>query len=74
VGERAESRPGESLGIGVTRVLGLVPGLRWLRPIPARDVARAMIAAALSEQPGVRILENDELRRPAESRRQETGD
>jgi uncharacterized protein YbjT (DUF2867 family) len=62
LGERAESRLGESVGIGATRVLGLIPGLRWLRPIPASDVARAMIAAALSDEPGVRILENQDLR------------
>ncbi len=53
VGQRADPRPGESLGIALAR---LAPG-RW-RPVEATRVARALVNAAKANLPGVRILEN----------------
>ena len=65
VGDRAAlgqpSRPGE---LWATRLLGplafLVP--RDLRPIPARAVAAALLAAVRDAQTGVRVLKSGEMR------------
>jgi hypothetical protein len=42
-------------------VAGVIAPARW-RPVPADRVAQALIAAARRDEPGVRILENPELR------------
>ena len=52
-GERAESRPLERLS---EHLLRFAPGT-W-RPVPARDIAAAMIAAAHREAPGVTVIES----------------
>lgn len=63
VGARAEFRPLERLGIAGARVLSRlpVPALRRARPVPARDVADAMVRACLEARPGVRVFESDEI-------------
>jgi uncharacterized protein YbjT (DUF2867 family) len=57
LGQRSEPRLGERLG----RILGVVAPPRW-RPVPVARVARALVEAAKADAPGVRILENRELR------------
>lgn len=60
MGERAESRPLES----IARRLGVILPLKW-RSIAADDVARALVAAASDDRQGVTIIENDALHRGA---------
>jgi uncharacterized protein YbjT (DUF2867 family) len=55
-GDRAESRPLERLS---EHLLRFAPGT-W-RPVPARDIAAAMIAAAQREAPGVTVVESREI-------------
>jgi uncharacterized protein YbjT (DUF2867 family) len=50
-GERGESRPFERL---VQRLLLLAP--RSVRPVPAPDIAAAMVAVAVEEPPGLTIV------------------
>ncbi len=57
-GERAESRPGERIGVAMARFLPA----RWAA-VPAGSVASALLAAALDPTRGTRVLENRELRR-----------
>jgi uncharacterized protein YbjT (DUF2867 family) len=56
LGERAEVRPGESLG---KLFAGVVPR-KW-RPVHASAVATALVRAALDDHPGVRIIESREI-------------
>jgi uncharacterized protein YbjT (DUF2867 family) len=60
LGRRTEPRLAEQLG----KVLGVLAPPRW-RPVPASRVARALVDAAKRDAPGVRILENRELRAAA---------
>jgi len=54
------TRTGERLALLLTApIAALLP--RSVRPIPARTVARGMIAALRQHQPGVRIVESGEL-------------
>ena len=55
-GERAESRPLERLS---EHLLRFAPAT-W-RPVPAGDIAAAMIVMALRERPGVAVLESREI-------------
>ena len=55
-GDRAESRPLERLS---EHLLRFAPAT-W-RPVPARDIAAAMIAAAQREAPGVTIIESRQI-------------
>ena len=57
LGPRKVLRPAEQLG----KVLGMFAPPRW-RPVEAELVARALVAAAKQDLPGVRILENRDLR------------
>lgn len=57
LGPRSEPRLGERLG----RILGLVAPARW-RPVASASVARALVEAARRDAPGVRVLDNRELR------------
>ena len=59
-GERAESRPLERVS---EHLLRFAPAT-W-RPVPARDIAGAMIAVALREPPGVTVTESREISRVA---------
>jgi uncharacterized protein YbjT (DUF2867 family) len=54
MGERAEHRPGEALGLRVMPVVAplLAGPLSIYRPIAARDVARGMLGAALAPAAG----------------------
>lgn len=61
LGPRREPRLGEQVG----KLLGLLSPARW-RPVQATQVARALVEAAKRDLPGVRILENRELRGGAE--------
>ncbi|NBB76914.1 MAG: hypothetical protein GVY02_05990 [Bacteroidetes bacterium] len=60
-GERNESRPGERFGLAIMRLLGKVPGLKKYRPIPAKQVAKAMINSLQGEEAGCFIFEPDEV-------------
>jgi uncharacterized protein YbjT (DUF2867 family) len=55
-GERGESRPLERLG---ERLLRLAPAT-W-RPVEAGDIAAAMVATALDEPAGVRVVESRDI-------------
>lgn len=59
LGRRRKARLGEQVG----KLIGVLAPPRW-RPVPAERVAAALIEAARRDEPGVRILENRELRRP----------
>jgi uncharacterized protein YbjT (DUF2867 family) len=63
LGERSEKRTGEKIGIGVARALSfaLVGGLRTYRPVDAKSVALAMIAAVRAGAPGTRVLDYDSI-------------
>lgn len=54
VGDRKENRPGERLGIALSKVLSplLVGALRKYRPVQVNVLARAMVAAATLSEPG----------------------
>jgi uncharacterized protein YbjT (DUF2867 family) len=49
-GDRREHRPGETLGLAVTRWATRLGPLARFRPIPDRTVARAMIAVAFDDR------------------------
>ena len=54
------ARTGERLALLFTApIAALLP--KGMRPIPARTVARGMLAAMRQQQPGVRIVESGEL-------------
>lgn len=59
-GERAESRPGERVGIAAAGLLGLLPleAIRKYRPIPAAVVARAMVRVAAEGPKGLQRFES----------------
>lgn len=63
VGTRHESRPGEKIGIAVGRAVSfaMIGGLAKYRPIEARVVAKAMIAAIAQGAAGTRVLLHDDL-------------
>ncbi len=57
LGPRTEPRLGEQLG----KLLGVLAPPRW-RPVSGARVARALVDAAKRDAPGIRILENQDLR------------
>jgi len=63
LGDRAESRPAERLGMVVGRAVGFafVGPLRKYRPIAAADVAAAMVRAAKRARPGACVYTYDEM-------------
>lgn len=63
VGDRAEFRPGERVGIAISRVVAplLVGALRKYRPIAAETVARAMVRVAGEARKGVRVYPSDRI-------------
>lgn len=63
VGDRAESRPAEAVGIAVTRGIGalLMGGMRKYRAIEADVVARAMVRAAKRSDAGTFVHHYDEI-------------
>ena len=60
-GNREESRPGERFGLAAMRLLGKIPGLKKYRPIPARQVARAMMNSLQDDKSGHFIFEPEEV-------------
>lgn len=62
LGERAESRPAERVGIAAARILGPVIPARY-RGIRAEVVARAMAREAAAGSTGARVLRSDEIAR-----------
>ena len=52
-GEREKVRTGELLGVGVMNVLSMSPGLKKLKPIQAKEVARAMLNATFRHVVGI---------------------
>jgi uncharacterized protein YbjT (DUF2867 family) len=56
LGKRKEFRPFERLAMIVGEI---VPG-RY-RPVRARDVARALVSAARTDEPGLRIIESEQI-------------
>jgi hypothetical protein len=52
-GTRTEDRLAERVALPLTALLAKLPGLRRYRPIHGREVAQAMINAALDSKPGV---------------------
>lgn len=64
LGERQESRMGETIGKVLSTLFGFaIPG-RY-RPVAAGEIARAILAVARESRPGVRIVESDAIRRIA---------
>lgn len=68
LGDRVEHRPGERLAIALARPISfaLVGPLRKYRPIEAQTVARAMVAIARAERPGINVLESHAITALAE--------
>lgn len=61
--QRTESRPGERVGLWVSRLLGpLVP--RRYRPVSATAIARTLLEAALAAQPGEHTVESENITPP----------
>lgn len=58
-GDRADSRPLESIGLSIGRALG--PLLGKYRPTPASAVAAAMVAAWKADRRGPRVMEAKEI-------------
>ena len=52
-GARAEVRTGEKLGIRLMNIIGMIPGLGMLKPIPGMEVAHAMINATFRHVTGI---------------------
>jgi len=59
-GVRAESRVAERLALAVSKIIRPILPPR-LRPVPSQSVARAMIAAAKNQCPGITIIESDQI-------------
>jgi uncharacterized protein YbjT (DUF2867 family) len=60
VGERNESRAGESTALTLMRVFAPVTPRKY-RPIAAQAVALALLEGARAARPGVTIVESDRL-------------
>jgi uncharacterized protein YbjT (DUF2867 family) len=62
-GHRAERRPAERLGLGLASALSfaLLGPLRKYRPVPAADVARAMVAVARQEIRGAVVYDSERI-------------
>ena len=58
--QRSESRPGERVGLWVSRLLGpLIP--RRYRPVAASAIARTLLQAALDAEPGQHTIESEQI-------------
>ena len=58
--QRTESRPGERVGLWVSRLLGpLIP--RRYRPVAASAIARTLLQAALDAEPGQYTIESEQI-------------
>ena len=63
LGERAEARVGERLGIAMFSALTplMIGPARRVRPVEAKVVARGMVIAANGDVLGVNVIESDEI-------------
>ena len=63
LGERADARVGERLGIKVFSALAplMIGPARKVRPVEAKAVTRAMVLAASGDALGVKVIESDEI-------------
>lgn len=62
VGERKESRPLEKIGTPIMTALSLLTPSKY-KPIRARDVAKAMVAAAKKNEKGFFVYEYEEMKK-----------
>lgn len=62
LGPRTEKRFGEDIAQKLSPLLSFLLPLRY-KPVPARVVAQAILAATRQKQPGFRIYESDEIQR-----------
>ena len=69
-GHRHAPRLAERLALPLAALAGYLPGLQQYRPIHGREVAQAMINAALDEKPGVQTDTLEGVFRRAENRQQ----
>ncbi len=60
-GDRKESRPGESLGIFLGKMIAKIPGLKKYRSIPAKTVAKGMLYALKKSPLGYHIFESKQI-------------
>ena len=60
-GERSEHRTGEKVMINLSKIISKLPGLKKLRPIHVRTVARAMINSCFDETKGIKIYTMEEI-------------
>ncbi len=58
--QRTESRPGERMGLWVSRLLGPLIPQRY-RPVAASAIARTLLQAALDAQPGQHTIESEHI-------------
>lgn len=61
VGKREDSRLGEQVGLMLSQVLQVLPGLRKYRAIQGNTVAKAMLVAAQKSDGGRQVYESDAL-------------
>ncbi len=63
LGDRAETRAGEKIGIAMFSALAplMIGPARKVRPVRAKDVAKAMLTIAGSEALGTMVLESDQI-------------
>ncbi|MBD2716595.1 NAD(P)H-binding protein [Microvirga sp. STR05] len=66
-GHRHEPRLAERLALPLAALAGYLPGLQQYRPIHGREVAQAMVNAALDEKPGVQTDTLEDVFRRAEN-------
>ena len=66
LGERAEARAGERLGIAVFSALAplMIGPARRVRPVEAKALSRAMVLAASGNAIGTRVIESEEIAVP----------
>jgi uncharacterized protein YbjT (DUF2867 family) len=62
LGERNESRTGESIGKVFSSTFSFLIPSKY-KPVQAREVARAMVAASKLERPGVNVYHYEEMRK-----------
>ena len=58
--QRTESRPGERVGLWVSRLLGPLIPQRY-RPVAASAIARTLLQAALDAEPGQHTIESEHI-------------
>lgn len=61
MGDRKEKRPAEQLGVWLLRLMTRLGLMKTYRPIHAGTVARAMLCAALTTEPGTKAFELNEV-------------